>query len=99
MTAVRILVLPFLSVVDVVLMLTMWAVIIRALISWVEPNPYNPIVRTLRTLTDPILRPFQRLQYRVLRGSTAVDLSPLFAILVIYAIRIFLTQIRMAILY
>ena len=31
-----------------------WIVIASAIMSWIEPNPYNPIVRTLRALTDPV---------------------------------------------
>jgi len=77
----------------------MWIVIIQALISWVEPNPYNPIVRTLRQVTDPILRPFRRWQWRLFHRSMAVDLSPLFVILIIWALKVFLTQLRLTLLY
>jgi len=94
----RVIIVPVLSVLDLVLMLTMWVIVARALISWVEPNPANPIVRTLRLLTDPILRPLQRLQWRLFRRPVAIDLSPLFAILIIYMLRVFLVQLRLAIL-
>lgn len=96
MTALRVILIPVFSVLDVLLMLTMWVVIIRAVISWVEPNPYNPIVRTLRLLTDPLLRPFQRLQWRLLKRPVAVDLSPLLVILLIYLLRVFLASLRYA---
>ncbi len=99
MKLVRVLLLPLLSVADMALTLAMWAVVIRAVISWVEPNPYNPIVRTLRLLTDPLLRPFQRLQMRLFRRPMALDLSPLFAILVIYGLKVFLIQLKLALLY
>jgi YggT family protein len=99
MKLLRVVVVPVLSVVDMVLMLTMWVIVARALISWVEPNPMNPIVRTLRQLTDPMLRPLQRLQWRLFRRPLAVDLSPLFAILILYMIRVFLAQLRLAILF
>ena len=96
MTALRVILIPIFSVLDFLLMLTMWVVIIRAVISWVEPNPYNPIVRTLRVLTDPLLRPFQRLQWRLLKRPVAVDLSPLLVVLLIYLLRVFLASLRYA---
>jgi len=96
MTALRVVLVPIFSVLDVLLMLTMWVVIIRAVISWVEPNPHNPIVRTLRLLTDPLLRPFQKLQWRLFKRPISVDLSPLFAVLVIYVLRVFLASLRYA---
>ena len=99
MRIVRILVVPVFRVVDVVLMLGMWVIVARALISWVEPNPNNPIVRTLRLLTDPVLRPLQRLQWRLFRRPLPIDLSPLFAILIIYMLRVFLNQLLLALLY
>ncbi|BBD07471.1 integral membrane protein [Desulfovibrio ferrophilus] len=42
------------EVLSIVLNLYMWIVIISALLSWVNPDPYNPIVRTLRNLTEPV---------------------------------------------
>jgi len=57
-----------------------WIIIIRALISWVNPDPYNPIVQALTRLTEPALRPLRKLAppYKV-----GVDLSPLIAVLII----------------
>ncbi len=99
MRALRVIVVPVFAVLDWLLMITMWAVIIRALLSWVEPNPANPIVRTLRILTDPILRPFQRLQWRLFRRPLPVDLSPLFVVLLVWMARIFLAELRFVLLY
>lgn len=65
----------FLGVVD----LYTWVIIIRALLSWVAPDPYNPIVRALAMLTEPVLRPFRRLVPPHRLGG--VDLSPLLAVL------------------
>jgi YggT family protein len=58
----------------------MWVIVIRALISWVNPDPYNPIVQILQKMTEPVLRPLRKLvpAYRI-----GVDLSPLIAILII----------------
>ena len=68
------------SVLGVVLDIYKWIIIIRALISWVNPDPYNPIVQALTRLTEPALRPLRKLAppYKV-----GVDLSPLIAILII----------------
>ncbi len=72
------------EVVDVVLSIYMWVIIIRALISWVNPDPYNPIVQILHKMTEPVLRPLRKLvpPYRI-----GVDLSPLIAILIIIFLR------------
>ena len=68
------------EVLDVVLSIYMWVIVIRALISWVNPDPYNPIVQILQKMTEPVLRPLRKLvpAYRI-----GVDLSPLIAILII----------------
>jgi YggT family protein len=68
------------SVLDVVLGIYKWIIIIRALISWVNPDPYNPIVQALTRLTEPVLRPIRKLAPPY---KTGVDLSPLIAILII----------------
>jgi len=68
------------KVLDIVLNIYMWVIIIRALISWVNPDPHNPIVQILTRMTEPALRPIRRLvpPYRI-----GIDLSPLIAILII----------------
>ena len=67
-------------VLDIILEIYMWVIIIRALISWVNPDPYNPIVQILTKMTEPALRPIRKLvpPYKV-----GIDLSPLIAILII----------------
>jgi YggT family protein len=75
-------------VLDMVLHLAMWLIIIRALISWVSPDPYNPIVQFLIRTTDPILRPLQRL----IPPISGLDLSPLVAIFLIYFLQAFLVN-------
>ena len=57
-----------------------WIIIARALISWVSPDPYNPIVRFLYRVTEPVLRP---IRYRLPTFSMGLDLSPLVLILVL----------------
>jgi len=66
-------------VLDTVLFLFMWLIIIRALISWVNPDPWNPIVQFLTRSTDPILFMIRR-RIGILGGF---DVSPILAILII----------------
>jgi YggT family protein len=73
-------------VLDIVLTLYMWVVIISALISWVNPDPYNPIVRFLHAATEPVLRPIRRR----LPMAMGLDFSPLIVILAILFIKKFL---------
>lgn len=68
------------KVLDVVLYLSLWMIAIRALISWVNPDPHNPIVQFLTRATEPVLKPLRRL---VPPWKLGVDLSPFIAILVI----------------
>lgn len=81
-------------IVDYVLTLYMWIVIIRALISWVSPDPGNPIVRVLRQVTDPVLRPIQR---RL--PVTGIDFSPLVLILAIMFLQWFLVPVIREVAY
>ena len=77
------------KVLDVVLNIYMWVIIIRALLSWVNPDPYNPIVQMLQRLTDPVLRPIRKL---VPVWKIGIDLSPLIAILIIMFLEYALIQ-------
>jgi YggT family protein len=52
----------------------------RIIVSWFPISPWNPIVRWLRIIVDPILRPFRR----ILPTLGGIDLSPLLAILIIF---------------
>ncbi|MEK7849325.1 MAG: YggT family protein [Candidatus Omnitrophota bacterium] len=45
------------QVLDVVLTVLYWMIIVRALLSWVNPDPHNPIVQFLQAVTEPILAP------------------------------------------
>jgi YggT family protein len=68
-----------------ILTIYMWLIIIRALLSWVSPDPYNPIVRFLYQATEPVL--YQVRRYLPLRGL-AIDISPI----VVFVIILFLDQ-------
>ena len=67
-----------------------WIVIISALISWVNPDPYNPIVRFLHTITEPALRPIRRF---IGHRLGPIDFSPLILIVAIIVVQIFLTSL------
>jgi YggT family protein len=61
----------------------MWMIIIRALLSWVNPDPWNPIVQFLTRVTEPVLAPIRR----VLPSMGGLDLSPIVLILIIMFIQ------------
>ncbi len=66
-----------------------WLLIIaRVLISWVNPDPFNPIVQGLSRATDPVLEPLRR----VIPPIGPIDISPLAALLILQALRYFLVQ-------
>ena len=64
---------------SLVLTLLFWAILIRAVLSWVQPDPGNPIVQFLERVTGPILYPLQR----IIPPLGGIDLSPLVAMLLI----------------
>jgi YggT family protein len=71
-----------------------WLVIIAALVSWVSPDPRNPIVRFLYVTTEPLFRPFRRLLPPSRTGG--LDLSPLFVILIIYFVSRFVARLAVS---
>jgi YggT family protein len=71
-----------------------WLVIIAALVSWVSPDPRNPIVRFLHVTTEPLFRPFRRLLPPSRTGG--LDLSPLFVLLIIYALSRFVARMAVS---
>ena len=75
------------TIIDFILMAYMWIIIGRAIISWVNPDPYNPIVRFLYEVTEPVLARIRRV-LPVFGGG--IDFSPIIVILVIYFLRIFI---------
>jgi len=79
------------SVLHMLLQAYIWVVIIRSLISWVNPDPWNPIVQMLNRLTDPLLEPIRRKMFRMMGyGGMGLDLSPLILIAAVYFLDFFL---------
>jgi YggT family protein len=69
------------------LQLYFWVVIISALMTWIEPNPYNPIVRFIYAVTEPLFN-WIREHLPVIFGG--IDFSPLVVILLISFLRQYL---------
>lgn len=76
------------TVLDYILTFYTWIVIARALISWVNPDPWNPIVQFLTRATEPVLAPIRRR----LGWGMGVDLSPLIVIAAIWFVQIAVVQ-------
>ncbi|MCX5890513.1 MAG: YggT family protein [Deltaproteobacteria bacterium] len=74
-------------ILDLALNIYMWVIIARALLSWVNPDPYNPIVRFLYNVTEPVMAWVRRRVPLVFGG---LDLSPLLILLAIVFVRQFL---------
>jgi YggT family protein len=77
-------------VLDVLLNIAYWLVLIRALISWVNPDPANAIVQFLNKTTDPILEPIRK--HMPFNFRFGIDISPVIAILLIIFLRSFLIK-------
>ena len=75
------------EVINIILTIYMYVIIARAILSWVSPDPYNPIVQMLFKITEPVLNPLRRL---VPMWKTGLDLSPMIAILIIFFLKRFL---------
>jgi YggT family protein len=76
-------------ILDLGLTLYMWVIIARAVVSWVNADPYNPIVRFLYRATEPVLFAVRR-RLPVFFGG--MDFSPLLVILAIVFIKAFVVQ-------
>jgi YggT family protein len=79
----------FAGVLDIVLEIYMYIVIVSALISWVNPDPYNPIVRFLYSVTEPVFAWVRRI---LPLPSMGIDFSPIIVLLVIFFLRQFLVR-------
>ena len=76
------------QILHMIISVYIWIVIISALITWVNPDPYNPIIRFLRGATEPLL-------YRVRRflpPMGGIDFSPFVLILFLYFVDMFVVK-------
>ena len=84
------------QVLHAILSIYFWIVIGRAVISWVNPDPYNPIVRFLHNATDPVfarIRRFLPLQFG------GMDFTPIFVLIVIGVLQNILAQLQYRLTY
>ena len=77
-------------ILDIGLTILYWLILIRALISWVNPDPHNPVVQFLYKTTEPILYPIRKMLPLGLRFR--IDISPIIAFLAIMFLRSFLIR-------
>ncbi len=77
------------KVLDLALQVYLWLIIARAVLSWVNPDPYNPIVRFLYRATDPVTNWVRR---RIPLTFGGLDFSPMLLILAIIFLQSFLVQ-------
>lgn len=75
------------QIVNIILTVAYWLILVRALVSWFSPDPFNPLVQFLYQTTEPLLQLIRRFL-----PVTAIDFSPLIAFLLIYFLKSFLVQ-------
>jgi YggT family protein len=75
------------SILNLGLTIYLWVIIARALLSWVNPDPYNPIVRFLYNVTEPVLGWVRRRVPLIFGG---LDLTPILVLLAIIFLQRFL---------
>lgn len=74
--------------VEILINILSWLILVRALISWVSPDPFNPIVQFLYRATDPILAPIRKF----LPTLGPFDISPIVAFFILYFLNLFLVS-------
>ena len=82
----------FAKILDIALTMCMWVIVARAVISWVNPDPYNPIVQFLYRVTEPVMAPIRRW---IPFGNMGIDFSPIILILAIVFLQSFLVRSMM----
>lgn len=70
---------PIIQVVDIIFEVLVWLVIIRCILSFVRHNPYQPVIRFVYDVTEPIMAPFRRL----IPAAGGLDFSPIVVLLVL----------------
>ena len=77
------------KVLDIALTIFMWIIIARAILSWVSPDPYNPIVRFIHNVTEPVLYQVRR---KIPLSFGGIDFSPIVILLAIIFLQQFVVQ-------
>ncbi|CAN2042860.1 YggT family protein [Candidatus Magnetomoraceae bacterium gMMP-15] len=76
-------------VLDYALTIFLWIVVARAILSWVNPDPYNPIVRFIHKVTEPVLH---QIRARLPFNFGGLDLSPIIVFLLVIFLETFLVN-------
>ncbi len=84
------------QVFNLVFTVYIYIVVARAILSWVNPDPYNPIVRFLHNATDPVLYRLRRLVPLQFGG---VDLSPMVLLFALFFVQRFVTIVLQRLAY
>jgi len=79
----KILLSSFIQLIDLLLSIYIWIIIARAIISWITPYPYHPLVRFLYKVTDPVLAPIRK----IIPPIGGIDISPVIVIFIIFIIQ------------
>ena len=74
-------------VIETVLTIYMWVVVARAVLSWVNPDPYNPIVRFIHNVTEPVL---YRIRQSLPVSYAGIDFSPIIVFLAIMFLKLWI---------
>ena len=77
------------KILDIALGIYMWIIIIRALLSWVNPDPNNPIVQFLNSITEPVMI---RVRQLLPMSGIGIDFSPIIVILGIIFLQEFVVK-------
>jgi YggT family protein len=70
----------FFETIQIVINIYIWIIIISALLSWIRPNPYNPIVRALRSLTEPVYNTVRKI---IPTTFGMIDIAPMLVIFIL----------------
>ncbi len=79
----------FAEIINIGLTLFMWIVIAQAILSWVNPDPFNPIVRFINQVTEPVL---YQIRKRIPSAFGGIDFSPIIVLLGVVFLKIFLVE-------
>ncbi|MDO9262389.1 MAG: YggT family protein [Desulfosalsimonadaceae bacterium] len=77
------------EVINIGLTLFMWIVIAHAILSWVRPDPFNPIVRFINQVTEPLL---YQIRSRIPSAFGGIDFAPVIVLLGVVFLRVFLVD-------
>jgi len=83
------LMIPIARIVDIILEIYLWIIVVRAILSWVRPNPFNPVVRFIYALVDPISF---RIAKIIPTRIGMVDIAPLILIIMVMVLQKFLVE-------